>query len=44
MGCHHSKRVIINDYSHTNPFPVCESINILRDSGDLNMHLRGDYQ
>ena len=43
MGCHHSKRVIINDYSHTNPFPVCESINISRDSEDLDMRLRGDY-
>lgn len=31
----HSKRIIINDYSKTNPFKSCDAINIKRDSSDL---------
>ncbi|MBF0405524.1 MAG: hypothetical protein HQL00_16370 [Nitrospirae bacterium] len=35
FGIFHSKRVIINDYSRTNPFKSCDAINIKRDSADL---------
>jgi hypothetical protein len=31
----HAKRVIVNDYSKSNPYPSCESINVLRDSSSL---------
>jgi len=31
----HAKRVIVNDYSNTNPYKSCDSINLKRDSADL---------
>lgn len=31
-SCLHSKRIIINDFSNTNPFPTCVAINIPRNS------------
>lgn len=31
----HAQRIIINDYSKTNPYKSCEAINIKRDSEDL---------
>jgi len=34
-GCNHSKRVIINDFAESNPYPSCEAINIPRDSDNL---------
>lgn len=30
-NCLHSKRIIINDYAPTNPFPSCEAVNIERN-------------
>jgi hypothetical protein len=36
MDVHHSKRVLINDYATTNPFPTATSINIKRDSDNLS--------
>ena len=30
-SCNHSKRVIINDFSSTNPYPSCESLSIKRN-------------
>ena len=36
-GCNHNKRIIVNDFASTNPYPSCESINIPRN-GQL-----GDY-
>ena len=36
MGLQHSKRVIINDFATSNPYPSCSSINILRNSNNLN--------
>lgn len=35
MGCRHQQRVVINDYSRTNPYPSCLSVNILRNSKEL---------
>ncbi len=39
MGCYHTKRIIINDYSNTNPYPSCEAINIPRDDDNLEEFL-----
>lgn len=38
MDCHHSRRVIINDFAPTNPYPSCEAVNIPRN-GDLSAYL-----
>lgn len=35
MGIHHSKRVLINDYASSNPYPSAIAINLKRDSEDL---------
>jgi hypothetical protein len=40
MGLLHSKRIIINDYSKSNPFKSCDSINLKRNSDDLREILR----
>jgi hypothetical protein len=40
MGLFHSKRIIINDYSKSNPFKSCDSINLKRDSSELKDILR----
>lgn len=40
MGLLHAKRVIINDYSKSNPFKSCDSINLRRDSEDLKEILK----
>lgn len=40
MGLLHSKRIIINDYSKSNPFKSCDSINLKRDTDDLREILR----
>jgi excinuclease UvrABC helicase subunit UvrB len=37
-GCNHNKRIIVNDFSSTNPYPSCLSINIPRN-GNLNDYL-----
>lgn len=36
----HGKRVLINDFSPTNPFPSALAINLNRDSNDLDKYLR----
>tara|TARA_R110000744_G_scaffold68919_1_gene140077 strand:+ start:21 stop:710 length:690 start_codon:yes stop_codon:yes gene_type:complete len=36
-GCNHNKRIIVNDFSTTNPYPSCEALNIPRNN------LLGDY-
>ena len=36
-GCNHNRRVIVNDFASSNPYPSCESVNLPRN-GDL-----GDY-
>lgn len=40
MGLKHSKRIIINDYSKSNPYKSCDSINLKRNSDDLKEILR----
>lgn len=40
MGLFHSKRIIINDYSKSNPFKSCDSINLRRDSSELEEILK----
>ncbi len=39
MGCNHSQRVLINDYSNTNPYPSCTAINLQRDSDTLEDYI-----
>jgi hypothetical protein len=34
MGVHHGRRVLVNDFSGTNPYPSAVAINTPRDSGD----------
>ena len=38
MGLSHSKRIIINDYANSNPYPSCDSINIERNSDSLSTY------
>ena len=38
MGLNHSKRIIINDYANSNPYPSCDSINIKRNSDSLDTY------
>lgn len=40
MGLYHSKRIIVNDYSHSNPYKSCDSINLKRNSEELKEILR----
>ena len=35
MEIHHSKRILINDYAKSNPYPTAVAVNIKRDSEDL---------
>lgn len=35
MGLLHAKRIVVNDYSKTNPYKSCDAINIKRDSNEL---------
>ena len=35
MGLPHCKRVVINDFARSNPYPSCEAINIPRNSDNL---------
>ena len=34
-GLPHSKRILINDFSNSNPYPSCSAISIPRDSENL---------
>lgn len=36
MGLNHSKRIVINDFANSNPYPSCSSINISRNSDNLS--------
>lgn len=40
MGLPHCKRIIINDFAKSNPYPSCEAINIPRNSDNLKEFLR----
>jgi hypothetical protein len=35
MGCQHGPRVLINDFSASNPFPTAIAINLARNAPDL---------
>ncbi len=37
--CNHSKRIIINDFAPTNPYPSCEALSIKRND-DLGTYLK----
>lgn len=39
MGVYHSQRVLINDFSNSNPYPSALAINIPRDSNELIKYL-----
>lgn len=39
MGLQSSKRIIVNDFSNTNPYKSCEAINIPRDQDNLKQYL-----
>ena len=36
MEVHHSKRVLINDYANSNPYPTALALNIKRDDDNLS--------
>ena len=38
MGCHHARRVMINDFAPSNPYPSCVAVNVPRD-GDIDDYL-----
>jgi hypothetical protein len=40
FGLFNCNRIIINDHSSSAPYPTCESINILRNSDDLERYIR----
>ncbi|BFM39382.1 hypothetical protein OLK001_13080 [Synechocystis sp. LKSZ1] len=40
MGLLHSKRIIINDYSRSNPYKSCDAINLKRNSDELKEILK----
>lgn len=41
FGLLHAKRIIINDYSSSNPYRSCDAVNIQRDSSQLTEMLQG---
>lgn len=40
MSLNHSSRVVINDFSNSNPFPAAISVNVPRDSDKLNDYIK----
>lgn len=44
MGLHHARRIVINDYAPTNPYPCAVAINIKRDDDSLDQMLKFDQQ
>ena len=39
MGLQHNQRIIVNDFSNSNPYKSCEAINIERNKDNLNEYL-----
>jgi hypothetical protein len=39
-GLPHCKRIIVNDFADSNPYPSCEAINIQRNSDNLKDYLK----
>ena len=42
-GCYHSQRVLINDFSETNPYPTAKAISIHRNGDDVE-HYRHEIE
>jgi hypothetical protein len=42
MGVNHSKRILINDFANSLPYPSAEAINIIRDSESLSKYIKGE--
>ena len=40
MGLPHSQRILINDFSPSNPYPSCSSVNIERNSDNLKNYIK----
>ena len=40
MGLPHSRRVVINDFSESNPYPSCSSINIRRNTDSIDQYIK----
>ncbi|MBL1209497.1 hypothetical protein [Geminocystis sp. GBBB08] len=40
MGLFHGKRIIVNDYSRSNPYKSCDAINLKRNSDELKEILK----
>jgi hypothetical protein len=40
MDLHHARRILINDYAPTNPYPSAVAINLKRDDDELDQMLR----
>jgi len=40
--CLHSKRIIVNDFANSNPFPSCLAINVPRN-GDIEPYMTNQY-
>jgi hypothetical protein len=40
-NCHHSGRILINDFANTNPYPSCSAINLPRN-GNLEEYMKGN--
>lgn len=40
MNCLNGPRVLVNDYSHSNPYPSATAINLARNSPTLSDHLK----
>lgn len=38
-SCYHAKRILVNDFADSNPYPSCEAINIPRNS-NLNQFIK----
>ena len=39
MDLHHAKRILINDFAPSNPYPSCLTVNIERDTDNLKFYL-----
>ncbi len=44
FGMNHGKRLLINDFAKTNPYPSCEAVNIARNSADLAELIKGFFK
>lgn len=40
MGLFHSQRVLVNDFSNSNPYPSATAVNIPRDADELSRYLQ----